>query len=630
AATGVGGILRDVFTMGARPIANMNALRFGDPDHPKTRALLKGVVSGIGHYGNCVGVPTVGGETNFHKAYNGNILVNAMTVGLADTDKIFYSRGARVGDQVIYVGAKTGRDGVGGAVMSSDSFGDDVQDMRPQVQVGDPFTEKLLIEACLELMATDAITAIQDMGAAGLTSSSVEMADKGGVGIEIHMEKVPVREQNMTPYEMMLSESQERMLVILKPGAEKQAEAIFKKWDLDFAVMGEITDTGNLVVKMNGEVYADMPVRPLVDDAPKYHRPTEPTPKQPMLNAADYPLKKSALQTLKDLIGTPDLCSRRWIFEQYDCLVRGQTANGPGIDHNGGSDAAIVKIPGGNKALAITTDCTPRYCFADPHEGGKQVVAEAWRNITASGALPRAITDNMNFANPEKPRIMGQFADCVMGMAEACRKLDFPVISGNVSLYNETNGEGILPTPAIGGVGVMADVSKRMTLALKAENEAIILVGGMPSHIGQTIYLREVHGKEEGAPPPVDLAVERKNGDAVRELILNSKITACHDIAEGGLLVTIAEMAMSKNIGAELNITADAATCFGEDQARYVITCPAANADKVISTLKSAGVEAQQIGETIAAADIKLGGETIALKDLREVYESWMPNYVNG
>jgi len=628
AATGVGGILRDVFTMGARPIANMNALRFGDPNHPKTRALIAGVVAGIGHYGNCVGVPTVGGETNFHPSYNGNILVNAMTVGLADADKIFYSRGARVGDQVIYVGAKTGRDGVGGAVMSSDSFAGDVQDMRPQVQVGDPFTEKLLIEACLELMATDTITAIQDMGAAGLTSSSVEMADKGGVGIEIHMDKVPTREQGMTPYEMMLSESQERMLVILKPGAEAQAETIFKKWNLDFSIIGTITDSGNLVVKMNGETYAEMPVRPLVDDAPKYNRPMEETPKQLMLNAADFPLRNSTLQTLKQLLGTPDLCSRRWIFEQYDSLVRSQTANGPGIDHNGGSDAAIVKIPNSKKALAITTDCTPRYCFADPVQGGRQAVAETWRNITATGALPRAITDNMNFGNPEKPRIMGQFAGCVMGIAEACIALDFPVISGNVSLYNETNNAGILPTPAIGGVGVMADVSRRMTLAFKSAGEAIILVGGLPSHIGQTIYLREIYGLEEGAPPPVDLTTERKNGDAVRELILNSKITACHDVADGGLLVAIAEMALSKNIGAELTIAADA-TCFCEDQARYIMTCPAVNANEILSELKTTGVTAQQIGQTIGATAIKLGGQQIALSELREVYENWLPNYMS-
>ncbi len=630
AATGVGGILRDVFTMGARPIANMNALRFGDPNHPKTRGLLKGVVSGIGHYGNCVGVPTVGGETNFHSSYNGNILVNAMTVGLADADKIFYSRGARVGDQVIYVGAKTGRDGVGGAVMSSDSFEGDVQDMRPQVQVGDPFMEKLLIEACLELMATDTITAIQDMGAAGLTSSSVEMADKGGVGIEIHMDRVPTREEGMTPYEMMLSESQERMLVILKPGIEAVAEAIFKKWNLDFAVIGSITDTGNLVVKMHGEVFAEMPVRPLVDDAPKYNRPTEPTPAQPILDATKFPLKNSVLQTLKQLLGTPDLCSRRWIFEQYDSLVRGMTANGPGIDHNGGSDAAIVKIPNNKKALAITTDCTPRYCFADPVQGGRQAVAEAWRNITCTGALPRAVTDNMNFGNPEKPRIMGQFAGAIEGMAEACNALDFPVISGNVSLYNETNGNAILPTPAIGGVGVLADVSKRMTIAFRTAGEAIILVGGTPGHIGQTIYLREVHGREEGAPPPVDLAVERKNGDAVRELILSSRVTACHDISDGGLLTAIAEMALPKNIGAELTIGADAATCFGEDQARYVLTCPAANAAEVLSELKSAGVTAEQIGQTIGATEIRLDGEKIALAELRTVYDHWLPDYING
>ena len=627
AATGVGGILRDVFTMGARPIANLNALRFGDPNHPKTKSLLKGVVAGIGHYGNCVGVPTVGGETNFHPSYNGNNLVNAMTVGLADADKIFYSRGARVGDQVIYVGAKTGRDGIRGAVMASDVFADGDADARPQVQVGDPFTEKLLIEACLELMATDTITAIQDMGAAGLTSSSVEMADKGGVGIEIHMDKVPTRELGMTPYEMMLSESQERMLVILKPGAEAEAKAIFKKWDLDFSVIGMITNSGHLVVKMNNEIYAEMPVRPLVDDAPKYSRPTESTPKQPQLNATDYPLKKSALQTLKQLLGTPDLCSRRWIFEQYDSLVRGMTANGPGVDHNGGSDAAIVKIPNNKKALAITTDCTPRYCFADPFEGGKQAVAEAWRNITAAGALPRAITDNMNFGNPEKPRIMGQFADCVLGIAEACTALDFPVISGNVSLYNETNQDGILPTPAIGGVGVMADVSKRMTIAFKAAGEDIILVGGLPAHIGQTIYLREVHGKETGAPPTVDLAAERKNGDAVRQLILNARISACHDVSDGGLLVTLAEMALPKNIGAELTFAADA-TCFGEDQARYVLTCPAANTADVLTELQNAGVVAQPIGQTMGATVLKLGDEKIALSELREAYENWLPNFI--
>jgi phosphoribosylformylglycinamidine synthase len=418
------------------------------------------------------------------------------------------------------------------------------------------------------------------------------------------------------------------MLVVLKPGSEDEAKAIFKKWDLDFAVIGVITDTGNLVVKMHGETYAEMPVRPLVDDAPKYSRPIEATPKQPVLDAKNFPLKKSALQTLKQLLASPDLCSRRWIFEQYDSLVRSQTANGPGIMHNGGSDAAIVKIPNNKKALAITTDCTPRYCFADPIQGGRQAVAEAWRNITCTGALPRAITDNMNFGNPEKPRIMGQFAGCVEGIAEACIALDFPVISGNVSLYNETNNDGILPTPAIGGVGVMADVSKRMTLAFKSADQAIILVGGLPGHIGQTIYLREVYGREEGAPPPVDLADERKNGDVVRTLILNSQITACHDISDGGLLVAIAEMSLSKNIGAELTITADAATCFGEDQGRYIITTPKANAEAVLNKLKSAGITAEQIGQTIGATSIRLGGEKIALDDLRAGYENWLPEYL--
>ncbi|MES2494307.1 MAG: phosphoribosylformylglycinamidine synthase subunit PurL, partial [Pseudomonadota bacterium] len=456
AATGVGGILRDVFTMGARPVANLNALRFGRPDHPKMKHLVQGVVAGIGGYGNCVGVPTVGGETNFHKAYDGNILVNAMTVGVAEQDKIFYSAATGLGNPIVYVGSKTGRDGIHGATMASADFDDKSDEKRPTVQVGDPFTEKLLIEACLELMATDAIVAIQDMGAAGLTSSSVEMASKGGAGIRLNMNMVPCREQGMTPYEMMLSESQERMLMVLKPGKEPMAEAIFRKWELDFAVIGEVTDTGHMVLEFDGEVVCDIPLDPLADDAPLYDRPHVPTPKPAPLGNA--PQSSDVGADLVILMGCPDLASRRWIWEQYDSQVGADTVQ------KSGGDAAVVRLHGTRKALAMSTDCTPRYCFADPYEGGKQAVAETYRNISAVGATPLAITNCLNFANPQRPEIMGQIVGCLEGMGDACRALDYPIVSGNVSLYNESKatggGSAIMPTPAIGGVGLMDDWSK--------------------------------------------------------------------------------------------------------------------------------------------------------------------------
>src|SRR5687768_10245619 len=475
AATGVGGILRDVFTMGARPIANLNALRFGSPDHPKTRHLVAGVVAGIGGYGNCVGVPTVGGEVNFDPAYDGNILVNAMTVGIAKADKIFYSAASGPGNPIVYVGSKTGRDGIHGATMASADFSEDSEEKRPTVQVGDPFTEKLLIEACLELMASDAIVAIQDMGAAGLTSSSVEMASKGGVGIELDMNAVPCREEGMTPYEMMLSESQERMLMVLKPGREAEAEAIFHKWELDFAVIGRVTDTGHMVLRWNGEIAADIPLAPLADEAPCYDRPWVATPKPNPLT--DIPESSDIAADLVKLMASPDLASRRWIWEQYDHMVGADTVQRPG------GDAAVVRVHGTEKALAIATDCTPRYCYADPVEGGKQAIAECWRNLCAVGATPLAATDCMNFGNPQRPEIMGQFVGCIEGMAEACRALDFPIVSGNVSLYNETNnedgtGSAILPTPAIGGVGLIEDWRKSATIGFKAEGEVLYLIGG--------------------------------------------------------------------------------------------------------------------------------------------------------
>ncbi len=622
AATGVGGILRDVFTMGARPIANLNALRFGSPDHPKTRHLVAGVVAGIGGYGNCVGVPTVGGECNFHPSYNGNILVNAMTVGLADAKRIFYSAAAGPGNPVIYVGAKTGRDGIHGATMASAEFSEDSEAKRPTVQVGDPFTEKLLIEACLELMASDAIVAIQDMGAAGLTSSSVEMAGKGGLGLELDLDQVPVREQHMTAYEIMLSESQERMLMILKPGSEDAARRVFEKWELDFAVIGRVTETGRLVLRKDGAIAAELPVEPLVSEAPLYERPWVETPRRAELSAAEVPASEP-LAALRILLACPDLASKRWIWEQYDHLVMGHTVQRPG------GDAAVVRIPGRKKALALVTDCTPRYCAADPRRGGAQAVAETWRNLTAVGATPLAITDNMNFGNPERPEIMGQFAGCIEGMREACLALDYPVVSGNVSLYNETNGSGILPTPAIGGVGLIADAARTVSLAFKRAGEAVLLVGETKGHLGSSLYLRELAGSEAGAPPPVDLAAERRNGDAVRAEIAAGGVTACHDVADGGLLVALAEMAMAGGVGAQLAAppaVAPHAFWFGEDQARYVLTTtdPAG----VVRRLEAARVPVRRFGTTGGDALTLDSGDAISTAELRRINEAWLPNYM--
>lgn len=625
AATGVGGILRDVFTMGARPIANMNALRFGEPSHPKTRHLVSGVVSGIGGYGNCIGVPTVGGECNFHKSYNGNILVNAMTVGIADKNKIFYSAASSIGSPVVYVGAKTGRDGIHGATMASAEFDDKSEEKRPTVQVGDPFTEKLLMEACLELMETDAILSIQDMGAAGLTSSSLEMAAKGSAGIELEMDKVPTRETGMTPYEMMLSESQERMLMVIKPEKEEMARKIFEKWEVSFAVIGRITDTGRIVLKMHGEIAADMPISPLSDEAPLYDRPHEPTPKAKEIHFADLKEQKDLNAVLKTLLGTPDLASKRWIYEQYDSQVGNDT-----IAKSGG-DAAIVRVHGTKKGLAITTDCTPRYCYADPVEGGKQAVAETWRNITAVGAKPLAITNCLNFGNPEKPRIMGQIVGALQGMAEACRALDYPIISGNVSLYNETSGVAVQPTPAIGGVGVISDVAMCVGNAFLAAGEDIILIGETKGHLGASIYLREIEGSEEGAPPPVDLLAELKNGDFVRSLIVDGNVTACHDISDGGLYVAIAEMAMKNTIGANLSIKTEYplfAFMFGEDQSRYIITTK--NTDIILNAAKNSGVEVSVIGKTSSKDSISLNRESIAISELEDVYESALPKIMAG
>ena len=629
AATGVGGIMRDVFTMGARPIASLNALRFGDPGHAKTRHLVSGVVSGIGGYGNCVGVPTVGGETNFDAGYDNNILVNAMCVGLAKANKIFYSAAKGVGLPVVYVGSKTGRDGIHGATMASAEFDDTSSEKRPTVQVGDPFTEKLLIEACLELMASDAIIAIQDMGAAGLTSSTSEMADKGGVGIELDLDHVPQREAGMTAYEMMLSESQERMLMILKPGAEPQAEAVFRKWGLDFAVIGKTTDTGRLIVSHKGEIEADLPVDKLANSAPLYERPWVATPVPKTILPEWVPAPNAILSTLKSMMAGPHLCSRRWIWEQYDHTVMGDTVQRPG------GDAAVVRVHGTSKGIAATCDVTPRYVQADPVMGTKQAVVETWRNLVAVGADPIAITDNMNFGNPERPEIMGQFVGSVAGMREACEALKYPVVSGNVSLYNETNGRSIPPTPAIGGVGLVPDISRTATPALTREGDLLIAIGREQGHLGQSLYQQFIGGKLEGAPPPVDLAAERRNGDLVRKLIREERVSAVHDLSDGGLAIALAEMAIASGIGAKLESPVGTlpphAFWFGEDQARYVVTAGnAREAEAIMTEARAGSVPVMTIGTTGGNAVIFAGETPLLVDTLKAHFESWLPAYMAG
>jgi len=626
AATGVGGIMRDVFTMGARPIANLNALRFGDPKHPKTRQLVAGVVNGIGGYGNCVGVPTVGGETNFHASYNGNCLVNAMTVGLAKADRIFYSKAAGPGNPVVYVGAKTGRDGIHGATMASAEFNEDAEEKRPTVQVGDPFTEKLLIEACLELMETDAIVCIQDMGAAGLTSSSVEMAGKGGLGIELDLDKVPVRESSMSAYEIMLSESQERMLMVLKPERQEMAQKIFDKYELDCVTIGTLTTTGHLVLKRHGKVEADMPVQPISEQAPQYDRPWKATPKKPEIAAKDVPVHDAAA-ALKTLMASPDLASRRWIWEQYDHLVRGHTVQRPG------TDAAVVRLPDSKKGLALVVDCTPRYCAADPETGGMQAVVETYRNLSATGARPIAITDNMNFGNPERPEIMGQFVGAINGMRLACEALEYPVVSGNVSLYNETNGQAILPAPVIGGVGLIEDIDLTVDIAFKEPGQDIICIGETPGWLGQSLYLRELCGREEGAPPPVALGIEKRHGGLVRALIEGGMVNACHDVSDGGLLCALAEMALAGNRGFDLAAPTESdapplhAWLFGEDQGRYLVT--SSDGEAVLQTAHRVGAWAFRIGRTRADGSLTLDGRTlISVEDLRAAHEGWLPTYM--
>ena len=623
AATGVGGILRDVFTMGARPVAVLNSLRFGAPEHARTRHLVGGVVGGIGGYGNCMGIPTVGGECTFDAGYNGNILVNAMAVGLVRRDRIFLANAGRPGNPVLYVGARTGRDGIHGASMASAGFSDGAEARRPTVQIGDPFLEKLLLEACLELMATDAVIGIQDMGAAGLTSSSVEMAARAGAGVRLHLDRVPVRDAAMTPLELMLSESQERMLMTLRPGAEAAAAGVFRKWGLDAVVIGQVTDTGRLELAMHGAAVADLPIGPLAEGL-VYERPaTDPPPPAPVA----VPDPDAGIGVLLDLIGSPDLSSRAWIWEQYDHGVMGDTVTPPG------ADAAVVRIHGTDRALALTADCTPRYCEADPRLGAVQAVAEAYRNLTAAGARPLAVTDCLNFGSPEDPAVMGTFKAAVRGLGEACRALDMPVVSGNVSFYNETDGRPIPPTPQVGAVGLVEQVARRGRIA-PSPGAAALLIGDTAGHLSCSLYARERHGLTGGAPPPVDLDAERRHGEWIRSLIADGRADACHDVADGGLAVALAEMCMAAGTGAAVEppdpALPPARFYFAEDQARYLLAVLPDRVDGVLRAAADAGIPARALGR-FGGAELRLAPlGSVAVDTLRRRHAGWFPSYMDG
>ena len=612
AATGIGGILRDVFTMGARPIAVMNSLSFGEVKHPKTKQLVNGVVAGIGGYGNCFGVPTVGGETRFHAAYNGNCLVNAFAAGLADHDKIFYSAASGVGMKVVYVGAKTGRDGVGGATMASAEFDEFIEEKRPNVQIGDPFTEKRLMEACQELMATGAIISIQDMGAAGLTCSAVEMGDKGGLGIKLDLNKVPTREPGMSAYEMMLSESQERMLMVLNTGSESKAELIFDKWDLDFSVVGETIEEDRFIIFHNNEVKADLPLKALSGDAPEYDRAWSSTSKPKALEQLP---PVNPIEGLKKLIASSNYSSKHWIWEQYDSEVQANTICSSGFP------AGVVKVPNTNKALAFTSDVTPRYVKANPKEGGKQAVAEAYRNLTAVGATPLASTDNLNFGNPEKPEIMGQFVEAIQGITEAVKVLNMPIVSGNVSLYNETDGHAILPTPTIGAVGIIHNIDNMIKGKVKNEYIAV-LVGETVGELGQSALLAEMFDREDGEVPKVNLEKERKNGEFIRSHI--DLIEACTDCSDGGIALAIFEMATQSNLGFNL-FERDISFIFGEDQGRYLVGCSLDKANKLIDESVKNDVHTEIVGGFIEEK-IQIGRYNSSINELSPLYKNSFEN----
>ncbi|WP_370930902.1 phosphoribosylformylglycinamidine synthase subunit PurL [Bartonella sp. DGB1] len=627
AATGVGGILRDIFTMGARPIASMNALRFGDIYNEKTKHLVSGVVAGIGGYSNSFGVPTVGGEVNFSSCYNGNILVNAFAAGVAKQNKIFYSKAKGVGLPVVYLGAKTGRDGVGGATMASAEFDETIEEKRPTVQVGDPFTEKKLLEACLELMQTGAVIAIQDMGAAGLTCSAVEMGAKGDLGIILDLDKVPTREENMTAYEIMLSESQERMLMVLCPEKQSEAEKIFNKWELDFAIIGTTTDDLRFRIYQNNQEVANLPIKELGDKAPEYDRPYVAPVVDKELTLDETPELPNLDKIILNILNSPNHSSRKWVYEQYDTFIQGNSLIRPG------GDAGVVRIEGSTKkALAFSSDVTPRYCKADPYEGGKQAVAECWRNLCATGALPLAATDNLNFGNPEKPEIMGEFVYSIKGISEACKKLNFPIVSGNVSLYNETLGQAIDPTPTIAGVGLLKNYQNMLQISTMKPGDHILLVGGYGKYLGQSVYATEILNIKHGSPPKVDLEKEKLNGDFILNLAEKKLISACHDISDGGLAIAMAEMCITSKLGAQLNNIKDYpvhAFLFGEDQGRYLLTASDSNLEVILQEAKKSDILIDNIGSVVSESFSLNEYFSITIESLTKAYEQWFPNYMS-
>jgi len=625
AATGVGGILRDVFTMGARPVANLNSIRFGSPNHEKTKYLLNGVVSGIGGYGNCIGVPTVGGETEFDECYNGNILVNAMNIGVAKKNKVFYSIASGVGNPVVYVGSKTGRDGIHGATMASAEFDEDSESKKPTVQVGDPFTEKLLLEACLELMQKKSIVSIQDMGAAGLTSSSIEMASKGDLGIKINLNLIPCRENNMTPYEIMLSESQERMLMVLKKGKEKEARKIFEKWGLDFAIIGQLTNSKKLELEFNKKNVCSIPIHSLGDNAPKYKRDFI-TYNYPKIINYDSDIEKLDIKdSLIKILSHHNYSNKSWVWEQYDHMVMTDTIQKPG------GDSAVIRYHGKNKGIAATVDCVPRYCKAHPKSGAMQAVCETWRNLISVGAQPIAITNCLNFGNPEKKEIMGQFVDSINGMREACEALNYPVISGNVSLYNETNGVAIYPTPTIGGVGLLKNINHMMTFNFKNTENIIVVVGETSGHLSQSALIYDVIGNKEGPPPQINLKEEKKNGLFISDLIKSKLVAAVHDISHGGIIVTVAEMCMASNIGAKIKVSGSNSDkikyLFSEDQARYLIEISKKDLEKIKKIANTKNIKIDIIGNTQSEIFEVENDLKISVKELKTKNESWFKNY---
>ena len=628
AATGVGGIMRDVFTMGARPIANLNSIHFGSSQHKKTKNLLRGVVHGIGGYGNCMGVPTIAGQTSFDSSYNGNILVNAMTLGLVKKNKIFYSKAAGLNKPVIYVGSKTGRDGIHGASMASASFDEKIEEKKPTVQVGDPFTEKLLLEACLELMAGDSIIAIQDMGAAGLTSSSIEMASKGNLGIELNLNKVPCRESKMTPYEIMLSESQERMLIVLENGKEDLAKKIFDKWDLDFAVIGKTNNTKNIELYYDEKQVASIPINTLVENSPMYDRKWKKTklPKKNLIKKEEFK-KFKIKEVLNKILSNPNVCSKEWIWQQYDHTVMGDTIQKPG------GDSGVVRVHGTDKAVAATVDSSAIYCWAHPLTGGKQVVCESWRNLISVGATPIAITNCLNFGSPEKEENMGEFVECVQGIGEACEYLKFPVVSGNVSFYNQTKEIGIKPTPSIGGVGLIKDYKQMITMDFKEINNLVLIIGKTEGHLDQSLFARNILNEKNGPPPEINLFNEKNNGETILQLIKSNLVRSAHDVSIGGIITAVSKMCIKGNKGIEFNkpkyFISEIEYLFCEDQGRYVIEIDPKNLKKVISILNKNSVHFDELGKIIDKNMIINQKTKVTIDELKSYNTNWLSNYMN-